>query len=165
MQHIYRYHKNEHRHRSNSMFGCLLKLPKIVYHWHTFTFFFFWITVFGVWGAVCDDQFGMNDANVVCRQLGFKFGASHALSNSPFGAGRPILMDNVKCLGNETSLADWSLFLCLFLIVSYLLSKVYRFLSSCLSRWFGIGWWIHGPINIFFLKLFNVFRLLLLLRR
>jgi len=62
--------------------------------------------VFDQWGAVCDDQFGMNDANVVCRQLGFPLGASQALSHSVFGPGSPILMDDVQCKGNETSLAD-----------------------------------------------------------
>lgn len=62
--------------------------------------------MFGQWGSVCDDSFGMNDANVICRQLGFTLGASQALSHSTFGPGSPILMDDVQCHGNETSLAD-----------------------------------------------------------
>lgn len=62
--------------------------------------------MFGQWGAICDDHFSPNDANVICRQLGFTLGASQALSHSTFGPGFPILMDDVQCRGNETSLAD-----------------------------------------------------------
>ncbi|XP_032783777.2 uncharacterized protein LOC116921556 isoform X1 [Daphnia magna] len=64
------------------------------------------VKVFGQWGAICDDHFSPNDANVICRQLGFPLGASQALSHSTFGPGHPILMDDVMCRGNESSLAD-----------------------------------------------------------
>ncbi|XP_046646490.1 scavenger receptor cysteine-rich domain superfamily protein-like [Daphnia pulicaria] len=32
------------------------------------------VKVFGRWGAICDDHFSANDANVICRQLGFPLG-------------------------------------------------------------------------------------------
>ena len=58
------------------------------------------------WGTVCDDFWGINDANVVCNQLGF-LGASAAVSRAGFGrGGGPIQLDDVRCRGNETSLSD-----------------------------------------------------------
>ena len=60
----------------------------------------------GRWGTVCDDFWGINDANVVCNQLGF-LGAIASVSRAGFGQGSgPILLDNVGCVGNENSLSD-----------------------------------------------------------
>ncbi len=39
-----------------------------------------------MWGAVCDHEWGMEDAKVVCRQLGFT-GARSAPRRSLFGGG------------------------------------------------------------------------------
>ena len=62
----------------------------------------------GAWGTVCDDLWGITDANVVCRQLGYT-GATSALSNAAFGQGSgPIHYDDVFCTGSETRLADCS---------------------------------------------------------
>jgi len=58
----------------------------------------------GTWGTVCDDGWDINDAHVVCRQLGFS-SASSAPCCASYGQGSdPIWMDNVECHGGEPSL-------------------------------------------------------------
>ena len=62
----------------------------------------------GTWGTVCDDGWDKRDADVVCRMLGY----SHALearSSATFGSGSGwILLTDVDCKGNETSLQNCS---------------------------------------------------------
>ena len=81
------------------------------------------------WGTVCEDHFGLLDAQVVCRQLGystsgrpvlsqlmrliifhvryyFNAGAVYFLS-AHFGEGSgTIFIDNVQCTGSEARLVD-----------------------------------------------------------
>jgi len=59
-----------------------------------------------VWGTICDDNWDINDANVVCRMLGLP-GAVKAVPKPGFGPGsNRIWMDEVKCTGTEKSIED-----------------------------------------------------------
>ncbi|XP_061406771.1 deleted in malignant brain tumors 1 protein-like [Lethenteron reissneri] len=58
------------------------------------------------WGTVCDDVWNLQDAEVVCRQLGCGSAVS-ALGNAFYGAGSgQIWMDNVQCSGSESQLSQ-----------------------------------------------------------
>ena len=62
----------------------------------------------GTWGTVCDDGWDINDARVVCKQLGFP-DAVAAYNRAHFGQGTgPIWMDEVGCRGNKSSLFSCS---------------------------------------------------------
>ncbi|XP_078617491.1 scavenger receptor cysteine-rich domain-containing group B protein-like [Branchiostoma floridae x Branchiostoma japonicum] len=59
------------------------------------------------WGTVCDDGWGLTDAHVVCRQLGYPAGAASAPGSAYFGQGSgQIWLEEVACTGSETSITD-----------------------------------------------------------
>ena len=62
------------------------------------------VFVNGHWGTVCDDNWNLNNSNVVCRQLGYH----SAITSYPGGASLrgqgSIWLDEVSCTGQEESL-------------------------------------------------------------
>ena len=60
----------------------------------------------GEWGTVCDDGWGLNDAQVVCNKL--KLGdATAARYNAFYGKGNgQIWLQDLRCNGNESNIGD-----------------------------------------------------------
>ncbi|XP_062373895.1 scavenger receptor cysteine-rich type 1 protein M130-like [Sardina pilchardus] len=62
----------------------------------------------GQWGTVCDDSWDINDATVVCREVGCGE-ATGAPASAHFGQGSgTIWLDEVRCTGTEPSLSSCS---------------------------------------------------------
>lgn len=64
----------------------------------------------GDWGTVCDDQFDLRDANVVCRMLNHTSAESYFRPYDEYGFlvsdSVDIWLDNLKCRGTENSLME-----------------------------------------------------------
>ena len=58
------------------------------------------------WGTVCDDDWDMNDAKVVCRELGYKYTVRTLRGNEVSDGSRQIWLDNVNCSGSEENLTS-----------------------------------------------------------
>ncbi|XP_078069940.1 neurotrypsin isoform X5 [Mustelus asterias] len=58
----------------------------------------------GQWGTVCDDGWTERNAQVVCRQLGFRY-AQNPMAGQFEGGSGPIYLDDVHCAGQESLLS------------------------------------------------------------
>ena len=57
------------------------------------------------WGTVCGDNFDINDANVVCKELKYEGAEMVVPCCHTFGRGSgPIWLDSLRCQGREPSL-------------------------------------------------------------
>ena len=66
------------------------------------------IFLLGQWGTVCDYNWDLADATVVCRELGYLI-AVEAPRSATFGAGSgPSWYSNVRCGGTEMNLTECS---------------------------------------------------------
>ncbi|XP_066487130.1 deleted in malignant brain tumors 1 protein-like [Tiliqua scincoides] len=60
----------------------------------------------GQWGTVCDDDWDITDARIVCQEMGCG-DARSAQSGGAFGHGTgPIWLDNIHCTGTESALSQ-----------------------------------------------------------
>ncbi|WAR27354.1 MLP-like protein [Mya arenaria] len=63
----------------------------------------------GIWGTVCRDKFGMNEAQVVCKMLSPDLSALQVINDTRYGPGTgPIFYNQLACSGSETSIDECS---------------------------------------------------------
>ena len=62
----------------------------------------------GQWGTICDVGWDIQDAKVVCRQLGYLYAIRPLQGDQvPFGSGR-IWLQEVSCTGKEQNITSCS---------------------------------------------------------
>lgn len=60
----------------------------------------------GLWGTICNTSFDINDANVICRSMGYP-GAESTHSMAPSGGEEGVVwLNNLSCRGNESNLVE-----------------------------------------------------------
>ena len=60
----------------------------------------------GKWGKICRNEWDINDANVVCKQLGFQSALAEFIGMNTTDENIPVAMSNVACTGQESFLAS-----------------------------------------------------------
>jgi len=58
------------------------------------------------WGSICDDEWDKNEADLVCKQLGYDLGGKPTHSGTFGAAKRKFWMDNLYCNGKEKELSE-----------------------------------------------------------
>ncbi|XP_019858318.1 PREDICTED: deleted in malignant brain tumors 1 protein-like, partial [Amphimedon queenslandica] len=64
------------------------------------------VCVDGTWGSICYHHFTDNDAQVVCRQLGYTALGSISMGRLRYDSDIPLHIVNLNCTGNEESIWD-----------------------------------------------------------
>ena len=64
----------------------------------------------GQWGTVCDNRWDLNDAQVVCSELGYGY-ATAAMHAAFYGQGTGLIwVINLNCVGTEDTIKNCSYF-------------------------------------------------------
>ena len=60
----------------------------------------------GKWGKICRNKWNIDDAKVICRQLGFGGALAEFIGSDVRGEDSiPLVMSDVACTGDESELA------------------------------------------------------------
>ena len=60
----------------------------------------------GQWGGICNEDWDVNDVDVVCRQLGFHSGTNLLVAGNYYRDDHvPAFLQDLKCQGDESDLA------------------------------------------------------------
>ena len=62
----------------------------------------------GKWGTICDDGWDINDATVVCRQLGYLNAVRSLFGYQTHSGSGRIWLDDVACTGEEQNITSCS---------------------------------------------------------
>lgn len=57
------------------------------------------------WALIDDDDLGENEANIICRQMGFRSGRAYKKSRYPDVLLVQFVLKNLKCNGDEQQIA------------------------------------------------------------
>ena len=57
------------------------------------------------WGTICSNDWDLNAAIVVCRQLGY-YGDANSAQFGPGSVSQPIWLDDLSCNGDENYITD-----------------------------------------------------------
>ena len=60
----------------------------------------------GRWGKICPNEWDLNDAKVICKQLGFKVALAEFVGSDVKDEEIPFMMSKVSCTGDESDLAS-----------------------------------------------------------
>ena len=86
----------------------------------------------GTWGTVCNDDWDLRDATVVCHQLGYT-NASAALGSSGSGSGSgPISLSKLACVGNESNIILAQLYITALTVKMQVLCVKVSLQSTCI---------------------------------